>query len=488
MSTTTFSKCGILLSILALVILPQLGCQSQSDEIPISTYSSEARKIFIEARDKYEFHREVEADALLNEALSKDPLFPQAHIYKALTSSTSEEIDKALEMASANASRATEAEQLFISAIKAANWEKNYEGAINLYQQVIDLYPNDARPRWLMGRVYTDMKNSIKSIEQMKKAVAINDKFVPALKDLGYRHMFIEDYRKAEEFFLKSVDLAPDEPNSHDSLADLYTRTGRFEEAITHYKKALELDPSFAWSERNIATNLCYLDKHEEGREVLRKALEKETNPHDRILAMARIVHSYLYEQEYRKALEATDKLVQEAIAKDVLEEAANYLLAKCLIYCNLGECENAQKSLAECRKKFDEVNLAPYDKIYFEGECQLWEAWIAAERKDFDEALNKAAEYRAALEARNDISRFMYHTALLGYIALQQEKYDWAYELFKNADINDPLYFYYTAVAKDRAGDLITAAKYYRKAGNWNYDSLNYAMVRHKALQHRKE
>jgi tetratricopeptide (TPR) repeat protein len=391
-------------------------------------------------------------------------------------------------MANANASRASEAEQLFIAAIKASFLEKKYDEAIKFYQQVIDLYPKDARPRWLLGRVYNSMKNSIKAIEHMKKAVAINDNFVPAFKDLGYRHMFIEDYQKAEEYFLKSVELAPDEPNSHDSLADLYTRTGRFEEAITHYKKALELDPSFAWSERNIGSNLCFLSKFVEGREVLRKAVEKETNPYNRVLAMERIVHSYLYEQDFPHALETADEVVQEAITSGVLEEAAKYQLAKCIIYCELGDCESAQKSITECKNMFREINLAPYDIKYYEGECLLWQAWIAAKRKDFNDALKKASEYRAALESRNDISRLMYHTALLGYIALEQEKYDWAYELFKNADIDDPFYMYYTAVAKDRAGDLMKAAKYYRSAGNWNYDSLNYALVRNKALEHKDD
>jgi len=481
-------KSGSLCAVLVISIIPYIGCQSQDDQIPISTYSNEAKKIFKEARDRYEFHREAEADELLSEALEKDPLFPQAHIYKALTSSTSEGLDRALEMATANTERATEAEQLLIAAFKAFHWEKNPEKAVQLYQQIIDMYPNDARPRWLLGRVYTGMKNSIKSIEHMKKAVAIDNEFVPAYKDLGYRHMFIEDYEKAEEFFLKSLELAPDEPNSHDSLADLYTRTGRFEKAISHYKKALELDPSFAYSKRNIGINFCFLAKYNEGREYLRKAIESETNPYARVLAMEKIANSYLYEQDYPKALETAGEIVQDAIAGGVLEEAMRYQLGKCIIYCELNDCENARKSIADCKKMIEEENIAPYDRKYFEGECLHWEAWIAADRKDFDEALKKASEYRAMIEARNDLSRLMYHTALLGYIALQQEKYDWAFELFKNADIQDPFYIYYTAVAKDKAGDLITAAKYFRKAGNWNSDSLMYALVRHKALERKLE
>src|SRR2546422_8261105 len=42
------------------------------------------------------------------------------------------------------------------------------------------------------------------------------------------------------------VELAPDQPNAHDSYAELLQWSGRLGEAQTHYARAVELDSSFA--------------------------------------------------------------------------------------------------------------------------------------------------------------------------------------------------------------------------------------------------
>ncbi|MBN1224893.1 MAG: tetratricopeptide repeat protein [Candidatus Aminicenantes bacterium] len=259
-------RTGVFFSlILGSLMILQPGCRSRPKEIPISTYSKEARNLFRDARAKFEFHHTEEADALLSAALKKDPLFAQAHVYKALTSSASDEIDQAIAKATTNASRTTKAEQVLISAIKAFRWENNPEKATELYHQLIELNPDDARARWLLGRVYIKTKETLKAIEQLERAIQIDPEFAPAFQDLGYRNLIRGDYQSAEEHFQKYLELVPDEPNSHDCIADLYTKTGRYEQAIDHYRKALELNPAFAISERNIGINLCFLGKFEEG-------------------------------------------------------------------------------------------------------------------------------------------------------------------------------------------------------------------------------
>ncbi len=121
--------------------------------------------------------------------------------------------------------------------------------------------------------------------------------------------------------------------------------------------------------------------------------------------------------------------------------------------------------------------------KDYFASESLFWEAWIAAKEHKFDKALDKAAEYRTALEEMDDSKRLKYHIALLGHIAMSQGETRSAFELFKNASIDDPFFHYLTARAKDKSGDKEVAAKYFRRAANWNTDSLHYALIRQKAL-----
>ena len=60
------------------------------------------------------------------------------------------------------------------------------------------------------------------------------------------------------------------------------TRLGKFEEAITHYKKALEVDETFGPSRLGIAYNLMFLDRHQEARELQHaKHAQQPKNPND---------------------------------------------------------------------------------------------------------------------------------------------------------------------------------------------------------------
>jgi tetratricopeptide (TPR) repeat protein len=461
----------------------QVGCQKQNKEVSVTSYSNEAKQLFIEARDKYEFLHREKAEVLLREALEKDPLFAQAHIYRTLTCASTDEIESAVEKATKNAYRASEGEQLLIAALRAHYWEKDYDRAEKIYEQLIDMHPQDARLYWLLARVYRDLGDSTRAIEHDHKAIAVNKDFSPAYKDLGYRYSARGDYKEAEMYFQKYLLLNPQEPNSHDCIADLYAKMGRFEDAITHYKKALEIDPTFSYSQRKIGINLCFLGKCTEGREVLQEAIDNEINPCGKVYTMERIIHSYLYEQDYLSALDAIDKTIEMAIANGILEEVARYKLAKCAVYSELKDYENAQNCITDCQSVTLEKSLAPYYKDYYSSESLFWQAWIATKQNKFDLALDKAAEYRAALEEMDDSRRLKYHIALLGHIAMAQGETRSAFELFKNASIDDPFFHYLIASAKDKSGDKETAAKYFRRAANWNSDSLNYALIRQKSL-----
>jgi tetratricopeptide (TPR) repeat protein len=180
MKGSTKSLLWIGVSILFVFFVFQISCQKQEKEIPVTSYSDEAKQLFIEARDKYEFLRREKAEVLLREALEK---------------------------ATKNAYRASEGEQFLISALKAHYWEKDYAKAIKVYKQLIDIYPKDARACWLLARVYRDLGDSAKAIEQDQKAITINKDFAPAYKDLGYRYSAKGDYKKAEKYFQKYLHL-----------------------------------------------------------------------------------------------------------------------------------------------------------------------------------------------------------------------------------------------------------------------------------------
>ena len=78
-----------------------------------------------------------------------------------------------------------------------------------------------------------------------QKATEINPKFSPAYNSLGYAYRPLEKYAEAETAFKKYIELIPDDPNPYDSYAELLMKTGRFDESIAQYRKALSVDQHF---------------------------------------------------------------------------------------------------------------------------------------------------------------------------------------------------------------------------------------------------
>ena len=70
---------------------------------------------------------------------------------------------------------------------------------------------------------------------------------------LGYQLLGAEQADRAIEVFLINTVQFPSSANVWDSLGDGYRANGQIEEAIASYRKALEIDPNFEASRRNIA-------------------------------------------------------------------------------------------------------------------------------------------------------------------------------------------------------------------------------------------
>ncbi len=73
------------------------------------------------------------------------------------------------------------------------------------------------------------------------------------INSLGYRFLGTGQVDRAIEVFLVNTKQFPRSANVWDSLGDGYRAKGQIERAIASYRKALEIDPNFEASRRNIA-------------------------------------------------------------------------------------------------------------------------------------------------------------------------------------------------------------------------------------------
>jgi len=475
-------KLGFMALALLLIITPSCR-QGRQDGIPITTISKEARQDYIQARDLSEFFHLNQARGHLTQALVKDPDFALAHLYSALAATRTQDFMFHLGQAEVLGTDISKGEQLLIRSFIAFYMESNPVKAMELFEELAQVHPEDKRAHWYLSRAYTHRDQPEKAITALENALDIDKRFAPAWQDLGYCYTEAGDYKRAESAFMKYMRLKPKEPKGHDGIADMYTRAGRFEEAVAHYEQALEMDPDFLISRRKLGAVLIFMDKFEEGREAVRQAMEREQDAGRKVYDMERIFRSYLYQRDYTTALEVMDRTIQMAFDQGLPGEAARCNLAKAAVCCELKAYENAIQCMSDCLEVIVSTDLVPSQRDTITNDALFWQTMISANCRDFEKAYERADELKAKLETGNDPSQLKYHTALLGHIAMQQEDYTSACEFYADAKINEPLFLYQEAVAKAKAGNKGEANTLYRKVINWNSDSLWYALVRPKAI-----
>jgi len=114
-------------------------------------------------------------------------------------------------------------------------------GALQKYQHAVDLDPEDYRSLFNMAVIYIDQQGDHRrGVETLRRAIAIDPDLPRALIYLGRSLVFLADpgtYPEAESALLHALSLDTPPallPMAHLTLAELYRRTGRPEEAQRH--------------------------------------------------------------------------------------------------------------------------------------------------------------------------------------------------------------------------------------------------------------
>jgi tetratricopeptide (TPR) repeat protein len=467
----------------ALLIVVQTGCKSaKSDEVPITTKSKEARKLFIEGRELAEFWQTEKANDLFRRAIELDPDFALAYLFKAGTSSDTKEFKEARAKAISLAPKVSEGEQKLIAAHQAYNDENNVVKANGIYRELAAMFPKDKRAQYYLATSYDSLQDYDKEIAGLENVIVLDKNFAPAYETLGYVYRWKNQYDKAEANLKEYLRLNPKNANSHDNLADLYQKMGRYDEAIEQYQESVRIDPSLRASQMKMGITYAFMGKYGEARQALQTLMDGETKPAFKLYDQQIIDRTYIYEGDYTKALEATDKAMQMAQELGLPENLAYAHQVKFIIFLALNDWDKADASVAEMLNIAETANFTPADKESYEITVLFWQAQVAAGRKNFAAAQAKADEFKAKVEAVNNPTWQKYPGWCFGYIALAQGDAVKAIEYFSKGEMDDPFIMYHFAVAKEKAGDTAGALELYKKVATWNFDGDWYAIVRQKA------
>ena len=374
---------------------------------------------------------------------------------------------------------------------------------IEKYQEIIDLIealPAEQLNTELigeLGRAYNNIEEYEKGLEILKSIE--NEVGDTALWNwrIGYSYFFLEDYTKAEKYFLKVYEQEPDNEKACDFLVGTYIALGEIEEENGNSEKAIEYAleaKKYAKTRGNKIDTEIFLAslynrhmRYTEAEEILRPILAK--NKRD-IEGNYELGYSLFKQERYEEALEYFLKL-------EKLDDADEWLYQKIgICYKNLDEKEKALKYYLKAVELDEEDTYSISDIAwlynflgkYEEGlkylerleELGQDDAWTNGEfgyclsrLERHEEAIKKLNH---ALEVEDEEKDIAHIHSLLGWSYRQLEDYDKALEHYiqskengrDSAWINDEIGYCYK-----KKSDLKKALEFYLLAEKYDKNDL---------------
>jgi tetratricopeptide (TPR) repeat protein len=464
---------------LSLLLLPLAAIAAPSaDKVPITTFSEEARQLYLQGRDANEKLRGTDGYVLFEKAVAKDPSFALGYLGLANTAPTNKTFFAALKQAVALSDKVSEGERLMILGLQAGV-TGDLDGQRRMYSELVAMYPVDERALNLLGNFYFGVQDYPTVIVYLTKATELAPSFSAPYNQLGYAYRFEGKYPEAEKTFKKYIELLPTDPNPYDSYGEFLMKVGRFDESIASYRKALEVDPNFIASLIGIANDQMFQGKGEEARKTLRQMSSIARNDGERRQALFWIAQSFVLEGRYADAVRTAGE--ERAIAMKSGDLAAQSGDATLVgnIQLAAGNLDAAAASFAEAQALMQKAAVPPEVKEANRRNNLFNTARVALKRGDLKTAQAQAALYNTQVDVKKAPFEVWQVHELLGMIAIARRQYDVALgELARSTDQN-PRVLYLTAVALQGKGDTQRSRAAAQAVAEFNALNFNYAYVR---------
>lgn len=135
---------------------------------------------------------------------------------------------------------------------------QDYYGAVHLLQEIVDAGRSFADCHHLLGLCYAMLGQHVRALEHFGQALELNPRYIEAHIHRGILLNDLGRTEEAEEAFRHAADhngtqdsgfpahVAANLANHHALLAAAYAESGALQEAITQYRRAVDLGPGFA--------------------------------------------------------------------------------------------------------------------------------------------------------------------------------------------------------------------------------------------------
>jgi tetratricopeptide (TPR) repeat protein len=282
----------------------------------ISTKSPQAHLFFEKALAKMEMLHTADGLENFRNAVQADPQFALGHIM--LNFFSQDPIEQVAEREKALATRANAGpeEKLVIDWLANASQAK-WVPAIQAMNEALTSYPHDKHLHWLAGWwLILGQNQPQRAVVLFERVMQIDPKFADAYNEAAYCYAKQGDFDKAFADIKHYTELVPNEPNPQDTFAEISRMAGRFEDALTHYRMSLKIDPTFHESQLGLGDTYALMGDQQKARAEYAKAIATGS-PVQKVTWSLQLAATYVREGDLAGADKAFNAVAQQAHDKD---------------------------------------------------------------------------------------------------------------------------------------------------------------------------
>jgi tetratricopeptide (TPR) repeat protein len=435
--------------------LDQLTSDLDKEVGKITTSSPEAFKLYREGRD---FHHKIEYEqsiALMEKAIAFDPEFAMAYRSLAASYGNLSKYDeqkmyrqKAIDLSD----RLTEHEKLLIEGDFYRDSDSTYHEAIEAYENVLKLYPEDTVVTHNLALIYDNIEDWDKAIIYYEAAIQGKTNFVLTYTQLAQAYMAIGQYDKAKEVYEDCIRKFPDAVQGYHGKSRLFAVQGQYDLALKEMDNAAAINPLYT------RAMIYFLTGDFAQVEAGYKKWLGQANQSWYLNARKWLENLYRAQGKFK---EAESQILQGI---DLVEKrgTSNRVGYKRLAYLHL-TLRNTEKALEAFEKAWDIGEKDPR-RDYKIPDLML-KGWIFTEMGRLDGAQLAAEEIKDLVASSLYKKEIRNYYILLGMIELKNKNYPDAVDHFKKAISylnyqnfwggDHAFYIYYLALAYYESGAL---------------------------------
>ncbi len=453
----------------------QLSAQAIASDIDeevgkITSSSPEAFRYYSESR-KYHLRYEYrEAIQLLEKAVSIDPEFAMA--YRAMAAGynnladyekSREFIQKAFELSD----RISDRERYQIQGQFYYQSERTYDQAIEVFNKLIELYPDDVIGNSYLGLIYGAIEEWDKA-EERRKICVENQKDILNCGNLAALYERKGMYDEARQVWEDYLQTEPDAPQVHADLGNNHLFQGRYQLALEEADKAFLLNPRYASSFYLRGDTYHLMGNFSKAEEEYLKILELSGDRSTHLGPRFRLAALYIAQGKIEKGkreLEQVMSLATELNLKAWQAGPRSY-------YSYLVSLKDPEQAIKEVEKAL--IGDQELDDLQGQRFNLFWKGMYHIRKGSIGEAQRISNELKDMIEKGLNKKAIRYHHGLEGAIEFENKNYSRAIENFNKAisllpfqsGIFDEHVFFMEplALAYYRSGDLDKAREAYEK------------------------